>query len=197
MVGPRGMMVAIAVCAVVAPVAGCGGSSSGVVSESDSSGTPASFALVQPALSSGSVRRLEPALRAVNTAERKVRGSKAYDVEDDRLRGERVWKVKVAVGTSRRYELDVRADGRKVLRERRRTRIDDDVRKRAQAKIPLAKALRIAAARAGGGTFAEAEIDRWRGRITWEATFERSGDREIEVRVDARSGKVVSVEVDD
>lgn len=140
--------------------------------------------------------RVGQAVRAVRTAERRIRRSKAYNVETHRHRGVRVWQVKVARGVTRPYELDVRANGRVVFRQRR-SRIDDDVRKLAEARIPLVRALRTAARRAGGGRFDEAEIDRSGGRIVWEVTFKRSGDREIEVKVDARTGKVIRVDRDD
>jgi uncharacterized membrane protein YkoI len=148
------------------------------------------------ASASASASQVAQARRAVRTAERAVRGGRAYDVESDRLRGRRVWEVKVAQGTARPYELDVSADGRQVLRRQRLTRIDDDVRKVARAQVALASALTIAGRRARG-SFDEADIDRSRGRLVWEATFVRSGDREVEVAVDARNGRVLSVTTDD
>lgn len=123
-----------------------------------------------------SARRLGPALRAVRTAQRKVQGSKAYDIETDRLRGRRVWEVKLARGLARPYELDVRADGRKVVRQRR-LRIDNDVRKAAKARIALSRALKTASRRANGARFDEAEIDRARGRIIFSGCAHREGSR--------------------
>lgn len=134
--------------------------------------------------------------QAVRSAERRVPNGKAYDIETDRLRGKPVWEVKVARGTTRAYELDVSADGRKVLRRRAKT-VDDDVRKLRDAKVGLAKALRTAARRAKGAAFDSAEIDRSGGRLVWEATFKAPGDRELEVDVDARTGKVLRVRTDD
>ncbi|HWK30404.1 MAG TPA: PepSY domain-containing protein [Solirubrobacter sp.] len=157
--------------------------------------TPAATAAPQ-ASSSASVARLADARRAVRTAERKLRHGRAYDIESDRLRGQRVWEVKVARGTTHASVLDVRADGRRVVRQRR-TKVSDDVRKAAGAKVSLNRALKTAGARAAGGRFDEAEIDRWRGKLVWEATFKRSGDREVEVKIDARSGKVLDVSQDD
>jgi uncharacterized membrane protein YkoI len=142
--------------------------------------------------------RLDAAVRAVRTAEDRISRGEAYDIESDRLRGKRVWEVKVAGGGARPHEIDVRADGRKVVRTRHRRTADDDARKAARAHISLARALRTAGRRAGGGTtFDEAEIDRVRGRIVWEATFDGPGDREVEVRVDAHTGKVLAVTRDD
>jgi uncharacterized membrane protein YkoI len=39
--------------------------------------------------------------------------------------------------------------------------------------------------------------DSSRGRTAWEATFKRSGDREVEITMDARSGKLLTVTTDD
>jgi len=149
------------------------------------------------AASGASGSRLERAVRAARTAERRISGGRAYDIEADRHRGKRVWETKVAMGTTRAYEVDVSADGRKVVRVRRRWRTDDDVRKAARATVSLPRALRTAGRRAEGGTFDEAEIDRSRGRIVWEVTFRKSGDRELEVTIDARTGKVRGVTHDD
>lgn len=157
----------------------------------------ASTAAPTPAASpSASASQIDQAVRAIRSAERRVPNGKAYDIETDRLRGKPVWEVKVARGTTRAYELDVSADGRKVLRRRAKT-VDDDVRKLRDAKVGLAKALRTAARRAKGAAFDSAEIDRSGGRLVWEATFKAPGDRELEVDVDARTGKVLRVRTDD
>jgi uncharacterized membrane protein YkoI len=162
------------------------------------SSTPGGGSSTAPsAHSAASVGRLAEARRAVRAAERGVPRGKAYDIETDRLRGRRVWEVKVARGTAQPYELDVSAGGDRVLRRTRASKVSDDVRKVARATVSLQRALSTAGRRVGQGTFDEAEIDRVGGRIVWEATFKRSGDRETEVKVDARSGKVVGVSTDD
>jgi len=188
-------VIAVAGCAAVVGASGCG------TSPDEAEGRPSTS---QPAVTStagatatGAPSRLNEALRAVGTAQRTVRGSKAYDIETDRHRGRRVWEVKVARGVARPYELVVRADGRRVLRQRRKARIDDDVRKLAEARVALPRAMRIAAGHARGARFDEAEIDRLRGRLIWDVEFKRSRDREVEVKVDARTGRVLEVDVDD
>lgn len=150
-----------------------------------------------PRATAAAVDRLTQATRAVRTAQRAVRDGTAYDIESDRRAGRRVWEVKVARGTARPYEFDVSADGHTIVHRGRRARLDDDARKAARARTTLAAALRTAGRRVGSGTFDEAEIDRWRGRVVWEATFEQPGDRETEVRIDASNGKVLAVTVDD
>jgi uncharacterized membrane protein YkoI len=139
---------------------------------------------------------LARARRAVRTAEAAVPGGRAYDIESERAGGAPVWEVKVARGTSRADELEVRADGTAVV-ARRRAGVDDDVRKLAEAEISLDRALAIAGGRAGGAAFDEAEIDRSGGRAVWEAEFDRSGGGEVQVSVDARSGNVLRVTTGD
>jgi uncharacterized membrane protein YkoI len=124
------------------------------------------------------------AVRAVQTASRGV-SAKPYELDRERNR----WEVQFANGTERHVTLD----GRRVTS----TRGDDDRSRRvASARVGLAKALRTAAARAHG-TLSGAELELERGRLAWSVSFEASGDRETEVEVDARSGRVVRVTHDD
>lgn len=198
----------VAACAALAAVAACGSSDddgatvSAPAPSATAPGAPgapgAATAPGAPSAAPGAAAGgLAQARRAVLAAGRAVAHGRPYDVERDRLRGAPVWEVKVAQGRARPWELDVSADGRRVVRRHRRGHVDDDARKAARATVPLATALRTAGRRAGGGRFDEAEIDRARGRVVWEATFERGGGREVEVTVDARSGKVVAVRTDD
>lgn len=139
-----------------------------------------------------STTAVERARRAVRTAERRLPGSKAYDVEVERGRDGRVWEVKPARGT-RSYALDITVDGRRVLRVRRIPR-DEDARRVARALVPLRAALLAAARRADGVPFDEASIDTEDGRLVWEVKFEGSAERRVEVTIDARSGRVLAVE---
>jgi uncharacterized membrane protein YkoI len=185
---------AVLVSAALSTATACGSSDDTLSRTGASRAAPP--ATTVPAASPSAANRLALARRAVRTAERRVRHSKAYDIESDRLGGRRTWEVKVARGVSRPYELDVSADGRRVVRQRRRSRVDDDVRRVNQARVSLWRALRLAGRRVARGRFDEAGIDRERGRLVWEATFEQSGDREIEVTVDARTGRVVAIDRD-
>ncbi|MCZ7590026.1 MAG: PepSY domain-containing protein [Gaiella sp.] len=135
-----------------------------------------------------------PAVRALRTAERRVRNGRPYDLERETHRGTRVWEIDVAVPGERPHELLVSLDGRRVVSQSR-IRRNLDAARAPQATVRLATALQTAARRADG-RFHEAEIDRKRGRIVWEVNFERSGGRETEVTVDARTGRVVRIERD-
>lgn len=139
--------------------------------------------------------RLSSAGRAVKTAGKKVSHGRPYDVERDRYKGKQVWEIKVAAGKGRPTELDVSANGRKVVRRSRHKR-DDDVAKALKAKVSLAKALRTAGKRAKG-RFSEGEIDRKGGKIVWTASFKQSGGAEKEVIIDARTGKVIKTKTED
>jgi uncharacterized membrane protein YkoI len=132
------------------------------------------------------------ARRAVHSAAAAVRHGRPYDLERDR----RGWEVDVAVpGSARPHEVQVSADGRRVVAHRRDDSGSDDAAKARQATVGFERALRVAARR-GSGALTEAEIDRdRRGRLVWQATFER-GATETEVSVDARSGNVTSVRHD-
>jgi len=124
------------------------------------------------------------AVRAVQTASKGV-SHKAYELDRERNR----WEVTFADGTQRHVTLD----GRRVTATKRD---DDRSAAAASARVSLATALRTAAPRANG-TLTDADLDRERGALVWSVNFEASGDRETEVEVDARTGKVLRVTQDD
>ena len=124
------------------------------------------------------------AVRAVHTASKGV-SHKAYELDRERNR----WEVKFADGTERHVTLD----GRRVTATKRD---DDRSRAAASTRVSLATALRTAAPRAQG-TLSDADLDRERGTLVWSVNFEASGDRETEVEIDARTGKVLRVTQDD
>jgi uncharacterized membrane protein YkoI len=124
------------------------------------------------------------AVRAVQTASKGV-SHKAYELDRERNR----WEVTFADGTQRHVTLD----GRRVTATKRD---DDRSAAAASARVSLATALRTAAGRANG-TLTDADLDRERGTLVWSVNFEGAGERETEVEVDARSGKVLRVNQDD
>jgi len=128
------------------------------------------------------------AVRAVETASRGIAG-RPYDLDRERNR----WEIGIASGQERHVSLD----GRKLLATRRDDDDSRDAARVAQARVSLAAALRTAAGRAQG-TLTDAEIDTAAGgTLVWTVSFESSGDRETEVAVDARTGKVHSVRTED
>lgn len=171
----------------------CGSASEAAAAHSAASGVATEAVAARSAASA----RVSNAVRAVRTAGRHVRHGKPYDVESERFRGRRVWEIKVASGRRNPHELLVSAGGRRVVRHTRGHKLGDDAPKALRAEVGLARALRTADRRAGG-RFSEAEIDRARGgAIVWTATFERRGDAETEVVIDAATGEVLRVVRDD
>ena len=136
------------------------------------------------------------ALTALATATSSVRNGRPYDIEADRYRGRPVWEVTVAVRAARPHLLRISADGERVLTHRRR-RPEADATRAWRARVPLARAIRVADRRVRG-IFREADIERHRGVVVWSVEFLRPGARgEVEVTVSARTGAVMRVEVDD
>lgn len=156
----------------------------------------ANTAASQPSAAAGVESRLVTARRAIITAQRAVSRTHAYEVETDRLAGRRTWEVKLRRGSSSRYEVHVSADGRRVLRVRSRRGSNRDVRRASQATVALTRALTIAGRRVGRSGFDEADIDMLGRRVVWDVTFKRPANRDVEVSVDARSGRVLRVERD-
>jgi uncharacterized membrane protein YkoI len=132
--------------------------------------------------------------KAIATARAAAGGAPAYDIESERRRGTSVWEVKLATGGGRAVEVDVSADGRRVVHRHDLANRDHEASLVGSAKVTLAAALRTAAAQASG-PFDEAELDREHGSLVWSASF-GSGENEVEIEVDAGSGAVVGTDRD-
>lgn len=120
------------------------------------------------------------AVRAVQTASKGI-SAKAYELDRERNR----WEVTFADGTQKHVSLD----GRRVTKTTRDDR-DSEVN---QARITLIGALRAAAPRAGDTRIEDADLDDDDGRLVWQVSF----SKDVDVDVDARTGKVLRVEKDD
>ena len=66
-----------------------------------------------------------------------------------------------------------------------------------RAGIPGDRALAIAGAEFPGGTVVEAEIEEEDGRLVYDIHIKVDGDREYEVLIDAMTGAVLDVELED
>lgn len=73
---------------------------------------------------------------------------------------------------------------------------DDDRRYRGGDIISVERAIDIAKDRVGGGRVEDVDLDSDDGRRYYEIEIERRG-LEYEVKVDARTGRVLEVDVDD
>lgn len=136
-----------------------------------------------------------PALRAVRTVERRLRGARSFELE---LEGGRRpgWEINVSDSSRRAWKYRTDRSGKRV-QTRKRDKWDNDAKDSRKVKVTLARALKIATRRSSL-RFDQIELERTRsGRLVWEAEFKGSGDRETEVTVDARTGKVLRVKHDD
>ena len=65
------------------------------------------------------------------------------------------------------------------------------------AKVRAAKAVRAGTEAVKRADLRALELDRWRGRVVWEVELTTPNGTEYDVKVNARTGKVVSKKIDD
>ncbi len=133
---------------------------------------------------------VDAALAALRTAADAVPGGRPYDLEQDDFDGQDAWEIKVA-SAGDTYKLYVSADGTDVVDKAQDRSPGDDLRKIQQAEVEAADALRTAADEHSGAEFDELEIDTRNGTLVWEIELVRNGGSEIEVYVDATTGKII------
>jgi uncharacterized membrane protein YkoI len=197
---------AAACLALAVLLAGCGGSdntSSGQQATSttssattNQSATSSSAATTSSTVASGSADdSVAAALRALQTAARAVPNGKAFDLDDDTRGGQPSWEVKVASG-QRQFDLDVTADGARVLNRREDRTPDDDVRKLRSVKVDAQRALRLAAQRQAGKV-TDLDLDTTdAGTVVWEVDFRQPDRSTTTVTIHARTGKVLGTSRD-
>ena len=155
-------------------------------------GALVSFALLAAPGGAEARGKASNALRAISTARATAPG-RAYDIESERRGRAAFWEVKVSTAAGA-VEVIVSGNGRKALSHRSLARPDKEARWVRSTPVSLATAVRTAAGEAAG-RFDEAELDREDGRLVWSASF-GSGPSEIEIEVDAQSGRVVGSDDD-
>jgi uncharacterized membrane protein YkoI len=206
---PRSVLAATGL-AVAVLLAGCGGSdttstgqqatsttsatttSQSTTSQSTTSSSPATTSTAASGSTDASVAA---ALRALRTAARAVPQAKAFDLDDDTRGGQPIWEVKVASG-QRQFDLDVTADGTRVLNRREDPTPDDDVRKLRSVKVDATRALRLAAQRQDGQV-TDLDLDTTdAGTVVWEVDFRQPNGTTTTVAIHARTGKVVDISGD-
>ncbi|HWD46652.1 MAG TPA: PepSY domain-containing protein [Actinomycetota bacterium] len=201
---PRSVLAATGL-AVAVLLAGCGGSdtttsgqqatSTTSTTTSQSTTTSSAATTSSTAASASTDASVAAALRALQTATRAVPNGKAFDLDDDTRRGQRVWEVKVASG-QRQFDLDVAADGTRVLNRREDPTPDDDVRKLRSVKVDATRALRLAAQRQDGQV-TDLDLDTTdAGTVVWEVDFRQPNGTTTTVAIHARTGKVVDISGD-
>lgn len=73
--------------------------------------------------------------------------------------------------------------------------VDQSAGTRSNAKVGPVRAIRLATAAVNGGRVFDMELDRERGRLVWELDV-ASSSKAYDVKLNARSGKVVRLERD-
>ena len=124
---------------------------------------------------------------AIATAEATVEGSRAidYDVDEDDDKIE----VQVVVDDIE-HELDLSADGSRVLSEEQDDTLDgDDLAEVREATVPITDAV-AAALDQQPGTVEEVELDREDGVLRWEVEI-RTDSGSTDVHVDATTGDII------
>lgn len=135
-------------------------------------------------------------VRAIRIATAAADGGRVFDMELDRERGRLRWELDVA-SSGGEYDVTINARSGKVARLARDRTPDRSMRLLEVAKLRAAKAARAATAAVSGANLRALELDRWRTSVVWEAELATADGTEHDVKVDARTGKVVSKRIDD
>jgi uncharacterized membrane protein YkoI len=95
------------------------------------------------------------------------------------------------------YDVKIHARSGKVVRLRRDRTPDPGMRLLKVAKVRAAKAARTAVAAVRRADLHALELDTWRGMVVWEAELVSASGTEYDVKIHARTGKLVSKRIDD
>jgi len=138
--------------------------------------------------------------QAVAAALKEVPGGKAVEAELELESDNVVWEVEVVSG---RKHMEVKLDAisgkvKEVEEEGKEGEKDEDEDEQAEtdaakAKITLSQAIATALKEVPGGKAFEAETEREDGKLVFEIEL-LSGDKVMEVEIDAMTGKVLEVE---
>ena len=166
--------------------------SSSPENSADSSAAPAS-----PSASAATDDSRRALLAAVATAQDELSGVTVVSVEQDDESGRTVWQVGVVTRDGDEQDVDVSADGSEVVRTERVDRQDAADRRENRAlvddaEVDVRDAVEALPGSVDGGTVDQLELDRDRDRVVWEADVLDTDRREHEIRIDARSGDVLS-----
>ncbi|SDU92931.1 Peptidase propeptide and YPEB domain-containing protein [Microlunatus sagamiharensis] len=147
--------------------------------------------------SSGADGNRQALLAAVATAQDQLSGTTVVSVEQDDESGQTVWQVGVVTRDGDEQDVDVSADGSEVVRTERVDRQDEADRRENRAlvddaEVDVTDAVEALPGSVDGGTVDQLELDRDRGSVVWEADVLDTDRREHEIRIDARSGDVLS-----
>ena len=138
------------------------------------------------------------AAQARHDAQRLVPGGKVTKTELDHEHGRAVWEVDLTRG-GRHYEVRIDQASRKVLSIHSEPADESGARASGQpaagGPAGAGQARRAAQQAVPGGVITETERDHEHGRAVWEVDLTKGG-RHYEVKVDAGTGKILSVHYD-
>jgi len=150
-----------------------------------SEGSPDDSASEGSASSAGDVD-IKDLEKVVATAEDEAGGT-AYEIDDQDRDG--TWEVDVARDDGTSVEVDVAADGSKVVRSDSEEQMDSEDRRALDAaKITVLEALE-AGMKEADGTFDDVELETEGGEHFWEVSLDGPSGKDIEVRVDVQTGE--------
>jgi uncharacterized membrane protein YkoI len=142
-----------------------------------------------------STARVGP-IRAIRLGTAAVKGGRVFDMELNRERGSLVWELDVA-SSGKAYDVRLNARSGKVVRLKRDRTPDRGMRLLRVAEVSAAGAVRTATSAVKPADLRANELDRWHGRVVWEAELRTANGTEYDVKIDARTGKVASKKIDD
>src|SRR5690625_1155728 len=131
----------------------------------------------------------EELLHSIDTALTEVEGSRLYAVQSEN--GGTVWEVEVVTEAGQRYEIDLSADGQKVVSGPEEKSSEAKHLQRVEgATVPIAEII-DAAVEHRPGVVIELELDTSGGVIVWEVEVASGDGQSVEVDIDAGTGAVI------
>lgn len=131
----------------------------------------------------------EALLNAIDTALTEVEGSRLYAVESEN--GGTVWEVEVVTEAGQRYEIDLTADGQKVVSGPEEKSSEAKHRQRVEgASVPISEIIDTAVEHTPGVVI-ELELDTSGGVIVWEVEVASVDGQSVEFDIDAGTGAVI------
>jgi uncharacterized membrane protein YkoI len=134
-------------------------------------------------------------VRAIRIATAAVNGGRVFDMALDRERGQLLWELDAA-SSGKAYDVKINARTGKVVRLKRDRTPDRGMRLLEVAKVRAAKAARTATAAVRRADLHALELDTWRGMVAWEAELVTANGTEYDVKINARTGELVSKKID-
>ncbi len=136
------------------------------------------------------------AVRAIRIATAAVVRGYVIELELEPRRGTLIWEADVVSGRNT-YDVTIHAHTGKVLRVVRDRAPDRRIALRTRATVTPLQAAQISVRAIPGGMLHSLELDRWRGRVVWEAEVVSRSGVEFELVVAARGGTLLSKKIDD